>query len=116
MLERTLGKFIYSDLIHANGESDWVHKEELIYLHKMLSAVKDYFEEINPELRFTQYTSLKITPSQLHKSKMEHKYAIFVLGTEIANAMKEVDYSSSSRISARMKELADKALKEIDDS
>jgi hypothetical protein len=31
---------------------------------------------------------------------MEHKYAIFVLGNEIANAMKEVDYSSSSRISA----------------
>jgi hypothetical protein len=47
---------------------------------------------------------------------MEHKYAIFVLGTEIANAMKEVDYSSSSRISARMKELAEKTLKEIDNS
>ena len=45
---------------------------------------------------------------------MEHKYAIFVLGTEIANAMKEVDYTSSSRISARMKELADKTLKEMD--
>jgi hypothetical protein len=45
---------------------------------------------------------------------MEHKYAIFVLGTEIANAMKDVDYASSSRISARMKELADKALKEMD--
>jgi hypothetical protein len=28
--------------------------------------------------------------------------------------MKEVDYSSSSRISARMKELADKTLKEIE--
>jgi hypothetical protein len=45
---------------------------------------------------------------------MEHKYAIFVLGTEIANAMKEVDYSSSSRISARMKELADKTFKEME--
>ena len=93
-----------------------MHKEELINLHKMLSEVKDYFEEINPELKFTQYTLLKITPSQQHKSKMEHKYAIFVLGTEIANAMKEVDYSSSSRISARMKELADKTLKEMDES
>jgi hypothetical protein len=44
---------------------------------------------------------------------MEHKYAIFVLGTEIANAMKDVDYTSSSRISTRMKEMADKALKEM---
>ena len=70
-----------------------MHKEELINLHQMLSEVKDYFEEINPELKFSQYNALKISPSQQHKSKMEHKYAIFVLGTEIANAMKEVDYT-----------------------
>jgi hypothetical protein len=80
----------------------------------MLYDVKDYFEEVNPDLKFIQYGALKITPAQMHKSKMEHKYAIFVLGTEIANAMKDVDYSSSSRISARMKDLADKALKEME--
>ena len=91
-----------------------MHKDELIHLHQMLAEVKQYFEGINPDLKFTQYNALKITPSQQHKSKMEHKYAIFVLGTEIANAMKDMDYNSSSRISARMKELADKALKEID--
>jgi hypothetical protein len=94
--------------------SGCMHKEELISLHQMLYDVKDYFEEVNPDLKFTQYGALKITPTQLHKSKMEHKYAIFVLGNEIANAMKDVDYSSSSRISARMKDLADKALKEMD--
>lgn len=91
-----------------------MHKEELINLHQMLYDVKVYFEGLNPELKFSQYNALKITPSQQHKSKMEHKHAIFVLGTEIANAMKEVDYSSSSRISARMKELAEKTLKEMD--
>jgi len=91
-----------------------MHKEELINLHQMLYDVKCYFEDINPELKFSQYTALKITPTQAHKSKMEHKYAIFVLGTEIANAMKEVDYSSSSRISARMKELADKTFREME--
>jgi hypothetical protein len=91
-----------------------MHKEELISLHKMLYEVKDYFEEVNPDLKFSQYNSLKITPSQLHKSKLEHKYAIFVLGNEIANAMKDVDYTSSSRISARMKDLADKTLKEME--
>ena len=50
----------------------------------------------------------------MHKSKLEHKYAIFVLGNEIANAMKDVDYTSSSRISARMKDLAEKTLKEME--
>jgi hypothetical protein len=91
-----------------------VHKDELIQLHQMLYDVKTYLESINPNLKFSQYMSLKISPSQQHKSKIEHKYAIFVLGNEIANAMKDVDYTSSSRISARMKELADKALKEMD--
>jgi len=91
-----------------------MHKEELIALHSMLTEIKDYFELMNPELKFSQYYSLKIDPSQVHKSKMEHKYAIFVLGTELANAMKDVEFSSSSRISARMKELADKTLKEIE--
>lgn len=91
-----------------------MHKDELINLHQMLAEVKDYFEEINPDLKFAQYNALKITPSQAHKSKLEHKHAIFVLGNEIANAMKEVDYNSSSRISARMKELADKTFKEME--
>jgi len=91
-----------------------LHKEELISLHKILYEVKDYFEEVNPDLKFTQYNALKINPSQMHKSKLEHKYAIFVLGNEIANAMKDVDYTSSSRISARMKDLAEKTLKEME--
>jgi len=91
-----------------------MHKEELIILHQMMVEIKDYFERINPELKFTQYYALKIDPSQMHRSKMEHKYAIFVLGAELANAMRDVEFSASGRISARMKELADRTLKEID--
>lgn len=91
-----------------------VHKDELIQLHQMLFDVKTYLESINQNLKFPQYSALKIAPTQQHKSKMEHKYAIFVLGTEIANAMKDIDYTSSSRISARMKELAEKALREME--
>jgi hypothetical protein len=91
-----------------------MHKEELINLHQMLYDVKNYFEEVTPDLKFSQYTALKITPTQLHKSKLEHKYAIFVLGNEIADAMKDVDYTSSARISARMKDLAEKTLKEME--
>jgi len=107
-------KFIYAVVDYVVLWSGRMHKEELISLHQMLYDVKDYFEEINPELKFAQYSALKISPTQQHKSKMEHKYAIFVLGTEIANAMKDVDYTSSSRISARMKDLAERTLKEIE--
>ena len=76
-----------------------MHKEELIALHGILTEIKDFFELQNPELKFSQYYALKIDPSQVHKSKMEHKYAIFVLGTELANAMKDVEFSSSGRLS-----------------
>ncbi len=91
-----------------------MHKEELIKLHQVMSEVKDSFERTNPENSFSEYYSLKITPAQQHKSKMEHKHAIFVLGQEIAESMKDVEYSASNRIAARMGELAHKTEKEIE--
>ncbi|MCQ1538946.1 UPF0058 family protein [Methanocalculus taiwanensis] len=91
-----------------------MHKDELIALHQMLSDIKDYFEEKSPNITFPQYQALKINPSQVHKSKLEHKYAIFILATELANAMKDAELGSSGRISSRMRELAEKTLKEIE--
>lgn len=91
-----------------------MHKEELITLHQVMAEIKDFFEDNNPKSSFSDYYSLKVEPNQLHKSKMEHKHAIFVLGQEIAEAMKEVEYSASARIAARMKELARKTEKEIE--
>lgn len=91
-----------------------MHKDELITLHQILVEIKDYFQKIRPELKFSEYESLKITPMQLYKSKLEHKHAIFVLGNEIANIMKDQDLVASRGISARMKELAEKTLKEIE--
>ncbi len=90
-----------------------MHKEDLIKLHQMLSDVKSYLEALNPKLDFSQYNALKIKSSQRYRSKMEHKYAIFVLGMEIADAMKDTDNMSFKRMSSRMKELADKSLLEM---
>ena len=105
--------YIFTSTTFSLGER-MMHKEELIALHGILTEIKDFFELQNPDLKFSQYYALKIDPSQVHKSKMEHKYAIFVLGTELASAMKDVEFASSSRISARMKELADKTLKDLE--
>ena len=90
-----------------------MHKDELIRLHARLSDIKDYFEASNHELKFSEYYALKIDPSQIHKSKLEHKHAIFVLGAELADVMTDNEFTGSARISARMKDLAEKALKEI---
>ncbi|QSZ68306.1 UPF0058 family protein [Methanofollis aquaemaris] len=91
-----------------------MHKEELITLHQILVEIKDYFELVNPELKFPQYSALRINPSQIHKSKLEHKHAIFVLGQELANGMKDIEFTGSTRISARMKDLAERAEKELE--
>lgn len=91
-----------------------MHKEELISLHQMLIDVKDYLQQMNPESDFSDYESLKITPTQMHRSKVEHKYAIFVLGNAIAKSMKDIENPSTDRMSARMHELAERALKEIE--
>ena len=90
-----------------------MHKEELIKLHQMLSDVKGYLEVLNPKLDFSQYNALKIKPSQRYRSKTEHKHAIFVLGMEIADAMKDTDTMPPKGMSLRMKELADKSLIEM---
>jgi hypothetical protein len=80
----------------------------------MLIDVKEYMEEINAESDFSEYELLRITPNQVHRSKVEHKYAIFVLGNAIAKAMKDMESPSTDRMSARMHEMAEKALKEIE--
>ncbi len=90
-----------------------MHKDELILLHQMLVEVKEYIQEHDPKVNFSEYSSLKILPTQTHRSKLEHKYAIFVLGNEIAHAMREIDFSSAARVSARMRELSEKTLKEL---
>ncbi|WAI02609.1 UPF0058 family protein [Methanogenium organophilum] len=91
-----------------------MHKEELIRLHKIMAEIKDSFEEENSENDFSDYYALKIDPTQVHKSKMEHKHAIFILGQEIAEIMKENEHSAPNRVAARMREMARRTEKEID--
>ena len=83
-----------------------MHKEELIQLHMLLVQIKKYFEENGMGNGFKKYHSLNISPVHIHRSKMEHKHAIFVLGTELAEIVSEDD----GKISMRMQELADRVM------
>lgn len=91
-----------------------MHKEELIMLHQIMAEIKEYFEETCRNANFANYYALKVEPGQIHKSKMEHKHAIFVLGQDIAESMKDMEFSASGRIAARMRELVAKTGKEIE--
>ena len=92
-----------------------MHKDELLELHEQMVTIKDYFadlEDVDSEL-FTPYEDLDVTPDDVHKSKSEHKHAVFVLGNALATAMSEDEFSDAGRVGKRMKELAEDAEKKI---
>jgi hypothetical protein len=88
-----------------------MHKDELLELHEHMVTIMEYFkslEETDSAL-FEGYDELDVTPNDVHKSKSEHKHAVFVLGNALATAMSEDEFSDAGRISKRMQELADDA-------
>jgi len=88
-----------------------MHKDELLELHEEMVTIKDEFaayEDVDETL-FDPYENLDVDPSHVHKSKSEHKHAVFVLGNALASAMSEDEFSSAGRIGKRMAELADDA-------
>jgi hypothetical protein len=92
-----------------------VHKDELLELHEQMVLIKDYFaarENVDGSL-FDPYDELDVEPSHVHKSKSEHKHAVFVLGNALASAMSEDEFSEAGRVGKRMKELAEDAERKL---
>ena len=88
-----------------------MHKDELLELHEQMVVIMENFrerEDVEPGT-FDPYEELEVDPSHVHKSKSEHKHAVFVLGNALASAMSEDEFSSAGRIGKRMQELADDA-------
>lgn len=59
-----------------------MHKDELLQLHSLLSQMKRFFEESGIEAKeeFRDYEELQVSPQHIHKSKTDHKRAVFMLG------------------------------------
>lgn len=92
-----------------------MHKDELLELHEQMVIIMNHFadnEDVDDDL-FEPYAHLDVDPSDVHKSKSEHKHAVFVLGNALANAMSEDEFSNAGRLSKRMEELADDAESKI---
>ncbi len=60
-------------------------KEELIHLHMLLAQIKRYCEENDLDCDFSEYNEMEISPFQVHRSKEDHKQAIFLLVAELAS-------------------------------
>jgi hypothetical protein len=63
-------------------------KQELIHLHGLLAEVGDHYEEKNDEsITLDEYDSLGVRPTSIHKSKTDHKTAVFALSKAITSSM-----------------------------
>ncbi|MFC4550948.1 MULTISPECIES: UPF0058 family protein [Halorussus] len=67
-------------------------KQELIHLHGLLAEVGNYYEaECNSAVNLDEYESLGVRPTSIHKSKTDHKAAVFAMAKAITSEMNEVE-------------------------
>lgn len=65
-----------------------MYKDEMIQLHQFLVYVLKYLAEDDQITNdCSEYITLKISPHHIHKTKAEHKHAIFVLCKIIAQVI-----------------------------
>ena len=67
-----------------------MYKDEMIQMHQFLVYVLKYLAE-DDQIKndCSEYISLKISPHHIHKTKAEHKHAIFVLCKIISEIISE---------------------------
>jgi hypothetical protein len=65
-------------------------KQELIHLHGLLAEVRNHYEQrTGDDVAATEYETLGVRPTSIHKSKTDHKAAVFALADGITDEMTE---------------------------
>ncbi|MFC6963509.1 UPF0058 family protein [Halocatena marina] len=67
-------------------------KQELIHLHGLLAEVSNHYElRSENTIDHTKYEELGVQPTSIHKSKTDHKEAVFMLATGITDEIVAVE-------------------------
>jgi len=67
-------------------------KQELIHLHGLLAEVSNQYEAwTDEEPDLDDYDSLGVRPTSIHKSKTDHKAAVFAIAEGITSEMEDGD-------------------------
>ena len=85
-----------------------MHKDELLQLHSLLCQMKRYLEESGLPLNgeFREYDGLAVSPQHIHKSKTDHKRAVFLLGKGLAEVVMQGNPDHQARLKERFLRLA----------
>jgi len=63
-------------------------KQELIHLHGLLAEVRNHYEYSHgKDVSHERYDELGVRPTSIHKSKDDHKDAVFALAKGITGEM-----------------------------
>ncbi|MEE6208823.1 UPF0058 family protein [Salarchaeum sp. III] len=63
-------------------------KQELIHLHGLLAEVSNFYEGVEDDgVSLDKYQDLGVRPTSIHKSKTEHKAAVFALASGITTSV-----------------------------
>ena len=92
-----------------------MQKDELIQLHTFLYQIRSQLEQIcqNNGCNHNSYEKLEITPYQIHKSKREHKLAVFTLSKDIADLISNNNGDPSlEKIANRLDQMATRFMTE----
>ena len=81
-----------------------MQKEEIIQLHTLFAQIKNELEEQfpSPAAVFEEYEELGVLPHHVHKSKDDHKRAVFILGKVLAQVFSHDKYSGTGRVAERL--------------
>ena len=91
-----------------------MYKDELIQLHQFLVYVlKSMDDEYEIKQECKEYLCLNISPHHIHRTKAEHKYAIFVLSNSISELLATNNGGTSNNISNGLSELVKRSKKEL---
>lgn len=85
-----------------------MHKDELLQLHSLLCQMKRYLADAGVPLdeSFDEYEDLNVSPQHIHKSKTDHKRAVFLLGKGISEVVLVGDPEHQNRLRERFLRLA----------
>ena len=87
-----------------------MQKDELIQLHTFLYQMRTHVEQLcenNGSDTANHYEKLEITPYQIHKSKREHKLAVFTLSKDIAGILSNSNSDSGlEKIANRLDQMS----------
>ena len=94
-----------------------MHKDELLQLHSLLCQMKRYFEDSGLPLNgeFREYDGLNCSPQHIHKSKTDHKRAVFYLGKGLSEVIMQGNPDHQARLRERFLRLATVAVAEEDE-